>query len=590
MRAALLLGLTASAFVADVDNVRNSPYTYNETMRISSVSLTSGSPLGKASQLTSWEFSHSLTVDSQHSADAYNFPIDWLNMLDEFNVTRIVASVVRGKLPAGGAVWAEHDRVSGLIDAPSGSLLEVTFATPLRGIALERAWLRMAPLVARACGGGTTGASVVPPESAPGGIAPVSPGVPRDWYTVFQDGRPQVGDDGDEDPRHSRRRSHHVRLALPRARVGGEAIRSAVSTGACRAHAGLGAAVIPRIVLDGDWMGVQWLAERVCEHPSLCRVSLSVMIASLIPLPRNKTLGDALGNPDWGKGVGRRSVCAVASKSEVIAGEAIVSLLDAPLIDAGYLAQQAEAHGLQKTMSAESLLLRRCITGSRSHTVAFLGGGTVFVTLRNICDSKTWGNEVKGFATLFETIPWLISRVTNSSILLVDARGRMMSGDAQEQTQRQGQRRQWVRIEDAVADESRAGAQRGPPTVTVLTVPLPSAGTDSLISWRFESSSGLAHAEESPPDAHHGIEMPSVRVHACLAGSDDYNYTRGGTCGTSGTASSREWTLPCLTGACTFEVPVTDFSMPYNVAVLISTATAFSLGSFVNALARKKRK
>ena len=570
-------------------------------MRISSLSLANGDPHTKTTTtppITSWEFSHTLSLNSR-DADAYNFPVEWLDILEEFNATRIVASVVRGTLPTG-AVWggeaedagddeSHSSSVGDIIDSPSGSLLEVTFATTnsLSGIILERAWLRIAPRIARACGGGTSGSSIVSPESPPGGVAPVSPGVPRDWYTVFQDRRAAAAAEGGND-------AVLVRLALPRARVGGEALRAAVGTSACRAHAGLGAAIVPRVILGGDWMGVRWVAERVCKSTT-CNLSLHVTIAALIPLtgtpPNRKTLGTAIAATDWGGVAGRCAVCAVASKSQVIAGETIVSLLDAPLIEAGYLASlaaAAAAAAVQRSPRTATLLLRRCITGSRSHTTAFLGGGTVFVTLRNICDSQTWEYENKGFATLFETLPWLLSRVSNSTLLLIDARGRMISNDTQEQRQR----RQWMHVDETVVEESRSGAQRGPPTVTKLTIPLPAPGTDSLISWRFESSSGLAHAEESPPDAHHGIEIPSVRVRACLLVENNNHIINPCASTTTTTADTtvREWTLPCLTGGCTFEVPVTDFSMPYNVAVLVSTATAFSLGSFVNALARKKRK
>jgi hypothetical protein len=184
------------------------------------------------------------------------------------------------------------------------------------------------------------------------------------------------------------------------------------------------------------------------------------------------------------------------------------------------------------------------------------------VSLRNACNEKQW--SFRGDAVISESLPWLLTRVPTSTLVMYHAD----SLDSR-----------WERVNETEAPTSAVAARnRGAPSTFTVNVSLPAPGSETLVAWRFVAASGMVHAEESPPDAHRGFEIPTIQVLACI-----HRNGADGAC-----ASVRSWWLPCITGGCTLELPVVDFSMPYNVAVLVSTVTAFSLGNFVNALARKK--
>jgi hypothetical protein len=542
---AILLLLGASALSHGVHN-------FKEVLRVSAID-SAGRPK-RGSVLASWEFSHALELPSRVSEIHY-FPSEWLDVV-EGGVSRIVVSAVRGMPPSGfpptaHAAASEHGDLAALLDAPTGSLLEMTFPRDLEHVALRRAWSRFAPIVGRATGGSATGLGVSEPAPVPGGIAPVAPGVPRDWYTMFYANR-----------------TPHARLILPRARITSEALWAAIRVSPCRAHAGLGASVTPRALLSSDWMGIRWVAERVCASPvnyggssfDDCRVTLRVTIAAVLPLSHDSKLGTTLDSVNWGEGdFPRNTSCRLANETSFFFGPNEAPITDAPRMNLDSLTSAETAISDAK---AGDSLLRSCIIGTRSHASAFLGGGTTFVSLRNACNRKQW--NFRGHAVISESLPWLLTRVPSSTLVmyhadLLDSR--------------------WERVNET--EEPRdvvAARRRGAPSTFTVNVSLPAPGSETFVAWRFEAASGLLHAEESPPDAHRGVEIPTIQVIACIH-RDDVD----GAC-----ASVRSWWLPCLTGGCTLELPVVDFSMPYNVAVLVSTVTAFSLGNFVNALARKK--
>jgi hypothetical protein len=173
-----------------------------------------------------------------------------------------------------------------------------------------------------------------------------------------------------------------------------------------------------------------------------------------------------------------------------------------------------------------------------------------------VCTEGSAESWARGSLTFTEVLPWMLSRVPDSTIASV--------GDGA-----------WSALP---VDILAAAAHRGSPSVSSFCVPLPSPGETVLIAARFVADAGLVHAEESPPDVHRGIELPAVRALACTAACG------GAPCG----AVLREWWLPAPTGGFV-ELPSVDFSMPYNVMVLIPVVAAYSLAAMVNAIARQRK-
>ena len=203
----------------------------------------------------------------------------------------------------------------------------------------------------------------------------------------------------------------------------------------------------------------------------------------------------------------------------------------------------------------------------------------------------------------------------------------------------------------AIADLSLAAGKVLPPVlrgrpglhaaVLDVTVALPpasvqpdnSSGSDEFderrrltlsLSIPWTSPTGLLHAEECPPDAHRGLDLPpgsawldDVSGRDDTAASDALEHIARcftGTTTDNGVGDLRRRRCPphpadltpfypysptspggfaagfSYLNALTVEPPCPDFSMPYNAIVLVATAAAFVLGTFINITARKPRK
>ncbi|KDO22438.1 hypothetical protein SPRG_12719 [Saprolegnia parasitica CBS 223.65] len=97
----------------------------------------------------------------------------------------------------------------------------------------------------------------------------------------------------------------------------------------------------------------------------------------------------------------------------------------------------------------------------------------------------------------------------------------------------------------------------------VLTLP-PQSRLE--LAYAFEKS--FLPIESHPPDASRGFDAPAASVHV-----------------TRGRHATILYTEPLLV-----QLPVPDFSMPYNVICLTSTVVSMAMGSFVNTLLRHERK
>jgi hypothetical protein len=171
---------------------------------------------------------------------------------------------------------------------------------------------------------------------------------------------------------------------------------------------------------------------------------------------------------------------------------------------------------------------------------------------------------------IIETLPYMFIRTSNSLLAWVSK----AEGDNSED---EGNNYKTLRLQmDSVnITHLERGKEREFPEVVKITVSLTttlstllSSSTFIHISTRFSSS--LLHSQEYPPDTHRGFDIPSAFVSMCYEDDSDNCVV--------------EVSQPLVV-----EIPAPDFSMPYNAATLVSTVMAFTLGTFVNALARRPR-
>jgi phosphatidylinositol glycan class T len=154
------------------------------------------------------------------------------------------------------------------------------------------------------------------------------------------------------------------------------------------------------------------------------------------------------------------------------------------------------------------------------------------------------------FFTITETLPWMLHRVQDTLLVWVD-----------------DEDRRTVPINATIFLISPS-IERGKPEVAVVSFALAprKVATTVCVSSRFDAT--LLHSQEYPPDAHRGFDVPSALVEACTPSRE----------------CSRIRSKPLFV-----ELPSPDFSMPFNVATLVSTAMAFVLGTMLNVLARRPR-
>ena len=166
---------------------------------------------------------------------------------------------------------------------------------------------------------------------------------------------------------------------------------------------------------------------------------------------------------------------------------------------------------------------------------------------------------------IIETLPYMFLRTPNSLLAW-----------ASKEEEEVGEGKQSLRlpVDSVIFTYLDHGKERGAPEVVKITVTFSTSLTSFLsstsaifVSTRFSST--LLHSQEYPPDTHRGFDIPSAFVSMCIEHIDGC--------------------LVDVSQPLVVEIPSPDFSMPYNAATLVSTVMAFTLGTFVNALARRPR-
>jgi hypothetical protein len=183
--------------------------------------------------------------------------------------------------------------------------------------------------------------------------------------------------------------------------------------------------------------------------------------------------------------------------------------------------------------------------------------------------------QTRSFLTveIFETLPYMFLR-TRSSLMA------WISLEINNETMQ-------MPVDSVSITYLQHRVEKGLPEAVKMTIhisqhvaSLISSSSVIYISNRF--SSILLHSQEYPPDTHKGFDIPSSVISTCI----NINLTNSQDIVTSFSKSfcMSEHTQPLFS-----EIPAPDFSMPYNAATLVSTVMAFTLGTFVNALARRPR-
>jgi hypothetical protein len=230
--------------------------------------------------------------------------------------------------------------------------------------------------------------------------------------------------------------------------------------------------------------------------------------------------------------------CPVAHKTVVECGGA--NLLPCPVLEPSFVdtADVVLGSPLIRSTAFTSISVTRRVSELR------LGIGSILYSI------NVPASPAESIITITETLPWMLRRVQGTLMAWVDSEsGRIVSLNA-------------------TISLFSPSIERGKPEVASLCISLPplQLATSVCVSSRFEAT--LLHSQEYPPDAHRGFDVPSALVEAC----------------TPLLQCSRVRSVPLFV-----ELPSPDFSMPFNVATLVSTAMAFVLGTMLNVLARRPR-
>lgn len=149
----------------------------------------------------------------------------------------------------------------------------------------------------------------------------------------------------------------------------------------------------------------------------------------------------------------------------------------------------------------------------------------------------------------------------------------------------------------------RPGVSRGRPTTVETRLRVPAR---SSVELRIAFDVAFLAAEEFPADPNHGFEVPAATAWVELdtvgdassspargVGDDAGHWSpltpQGAGSGRGAGSWRRARAVPVHTPVTVVDMPLPDFSMPYNVVVLTSSVVAFLLGTVVNFLGRRRR-
>lgn len=182
-----------------------------------------------------------------------------------------------------------------------------------------------------------------------------------------------------------------------------------------------------------------------------------------------------------------------------------------------------------------------CVRAVQIHASEGLGHGSATLSLYNDC-------QASASVRVWHPIPWFVSLVEGSAMAWYGNAGNTLASHS------------FVR-------EVQAAVDRGQPALYEWNASIPSG--DSL-HFSFSLTSVLLHAEELPPNTHHGVQLLPLHVTWRQQGQEE--------------AVHGWWMQPIL-----IELLSPDFSMPYNVITFVGTALAFTAGSILNAISRKPK-
>ena len=217
------------------------------------------------------------------------------------------------------------------------------------------------------------------------------------------------------------------------------------------------------------------------------------------------------------------------------------------------------------------LLPYNLVIGRRASDIRLGVGSLLYsIRLKPSSDIKLLSERINASSVftfeIIETLPYMFLRTPNS----------LLAWASKEEEEEVGEGKQSLRlpVDSVILTYLDHGKERGAPEVVKITVTFSTSLTSFLsstsaifVSTRFSST--LLHSQEYPPDTHRGFDIPSAFVSMCIEHID---------------GCLVEVSQPLVV-----EIPSPDFSMPYNAATLVSTVMAFTLGTFVNALARRPR-
>ena len=517
--------------------------------------------------------------------------------------------------------------------------------------ALAAAVLSEGALGSLACGAFGAGGGGGAPGGGAGGWSGAG-GVPRRWLTSRGcDGSSAAGggsnndddggDDGDSD-RKGDGGEDELCVDDPSASACADGLAAFLALLPCRGARGLAGFVDPQRVLSAEWWEMDLLAE--AEAPvgavageggaggeGAATITLSQTLTAVLLLPSESGDGGGSGSgsgtldaaPDLaalllgpdalalvsaadprgpGPERGRAPACPVARSSRAAcfglpacpAGASASQELVTPALPTPLLELAVERRAAALRLGVGSVLFRLAVRVS--------GGGGGGDGGGSGADGIGGGDSGSRLVlTVREVLPWMFARDRTSLVAWVADEGASEGGSGA-----------GARVVPCLLRVVSAAVERGAPEVAELRVELElaprlaqahaaSAGTGAvvstsgvnasaaspldrsielLVSYRFSTT--LLHAQEYPAAVHRGFEIPAALVAARWLGPRASPRTRARARVLAAAAHARAEPL-------VVELAAPDQSMPFNVATLVSTALAFTLGSLINAAARRPR-
>jgi phosphatidylinositol glycan class T len=368
------------------------------------------------------------------------------------------------------------------------------------------------------------------------------------------------------------------RVSIPSASLCSETLSAVADMLPCRTSAGIGALLVPQRVFSSEWVAIGLSASRNRtarddddddDEEGEGTLSLHVKISASVPPPppTPHSIAGIYGGSNVLAALGIPAEDSAALDPCPVASSASAPSISLP--HAGWGTDEEETRLRAALPRWAGSVVRAPPPGRtlRNHSLEIqrhvsplsLGSGSIRYAVRG--GGGAGGREVVE-VIVEETLPWMFVRDPSSLVAWDDASGLLLP---------------------ASLAVTRPASRRGPAGKAEIRVALPlppaaasaagPAGRPVHVHVAYRYTTELLHAEEFPPDAHRGFDIPPARARLEVEGEKGWDAAR----------------CAPLTRASTVELPAPDFSMPYNVVTLVSTALAFTLGTLINVLARRPR-